>query len=479
MDTSTAPAIRRVALDLPPPPPALWVRERAPALAGSVALVMLVAFEAVAVAAAMPAVAVALDGLGRYALAFGGMLATSIVGMVAAGLLSDRRGPATATALGLAAFAGGLAVAGAAPTMDALVAGRVLQGLGGGALGVGLYAGMGRLVPPALHPRLFSLFATAWVLPGLLGPALAAALVTTWGWRAVFLAALVAVPVAGALLLPALRRLPQPARAAVEGGRAADRPPPSSAPARLGWAVGGAAGALMLHAASARPDLPSMLALLGLGALTLGAAARRLLPAGSLRAAPGLPAVFALRGLVAAAFGLGEVLVPLHLTRGAGWSLAAAGLALSTGALAWSAGSALQARLQGDARRQQGLALASLLLATGLAGVAVQALSGAPAWLVLPAWAVAGLGIGLGYPMLSVLTLRLSAPAEQGRHAAALQLADAMASTAVLAVAGVWWARAPTTPTLAGLLLMMAMLAAAGAWLARRTLVAAAPRSGR
>lgn len=59
---------------------------------GSVALVSLGAFEAVAVATAMPTVAAALDGLSGYALAFGLPLATSALGMVVAGAWSDARG---------------------------------------------------------------------------------------------------------------------------------------------------------------------------------------------------------------------------------------------------------------------------------------------------------------------------------------------------------------------------------------------------
>ena len=56
-----------------------------------VALVALHAFEALAVAAAMPTVAEALDGLRLYALAFGGTLATSVIGMTLAGRWADRQ----------------------------------------------------------------------------------------------------------------------------------------------------------------------------------------------------------------------------------------------------------------------------------------------------------------------------------------------------------------------------------------------------
>ena len=212
-----------------PPEPRLFDRDRAAASVGAVALISMFAFEALATAAVMPAVATALDGLGSYALSFGGPMALSVLGMVLAGQSADRHGALRATAAGLLLFAAGLLVAGLAPGMGWLVLGRMLQGLGGGMLGVTLYVGMGQVVPAALHPRLFSLFATAWVLPGLVGPSLAAALVGWLGWRSVFLVVAAAVPVAAALLLPAYARLPAAAvNQRAQGNAAAAR-------ARLAW----------------------------------------------------------------------------------------------------------------------------------------------------------------------------------------------------------------------------------------------------
>ncbi|MEV5448292.1 MFS transporter, partial [Streptomyces sp. NPDC052644] len=60
---------------------------------GSVALVSLLAFEALAVGTAMPTVARALDGLGLYALAFGGSFAAGVLAMVLSGIWCDARGP--------------------------------------------------------------------------------------------------------------------------------------------------------------------------------------------------------------------------------------------------------------------------------------------------------------------------------------------------------------------------------------------------
>jgi MFS family permease len=322
---------------------------------------------------------------------------------------------------------------------------------------VALYVGMGRLVPPALHPRLFALFAAAWVLPALLGPAVAAWLVGQLGWRAVFLVVAAAVPLAAALLLPAFSRLP-----ASTGGEASR--------ARIGWAALGALGALLLYGASQASATALMLLALGLGLVVACAAASRLLPRGSLVAATGLPAVIALRGLLAAAFASAEVFVPLYLTREAGWSLAQAGLALSSGAVLWSGGSAVQARIAAARERQRGLQAGFLTVTAGIAIVGAQMLTGHSAWIVVAGWALAGFGIGLSFPMLSVLTLGLSAPHEQGRNASALQLSDALCSSAALAVAGALFNQAGDGGV-RGYVLVLAValsLSLAGAMMSRR-----------
>ena len=63
---------------------------------GMFALIAFVAFEAMAVTTVMPTVADDLDGVSLYALSFAAPLAGGVVGMVAAGMWSDRRGPAVA-----------------------------------------------------------------------------------------------------------------------------------------------------------------------------------------------------------------------------------------------------------------------------------------------------------------------------------------------------------------------------------------------
>lgn len=267
-----------------------------------VALIFMVAFESLAVTTVMPTVSGALDGASLYAFAFAGPLATGVVGMVVAGPWSDRSGPRTPLLAAVGLFTAGILVAGAAPTMEVLVAGRLLQGLGGGAMTVALYVVVARLYPAILHPRVFAWFAAAWIVPSLVGPAGAGAVAQHLGWRWVFLGvALLVVPTTLALV-PALRTVGPPDTSADAAPRG-----------RLAWAALAAAAVLGLNLA-AQVTLPwSVLVGLGTGAVAL-VALRAVVPAGTLRAARGLPSVIATRGLVSGAFLGAEVYLPYLLT---------------------------------------------------------------------------------------------------------------------------------------------------------------------
>lgn len=74
-----------------------------------------------------------------------------------------------------------------------------------------------------------------------------------------------------------------------------------------------------------------------------------------------------------------------------------------------------------------------------LAGLLVSVLTlypDVPLMLALAGWALTGLGMGLIYPSLSVLTLSLSAPHEQGANSSALQLSEGIAVASTLAISG-------------------------------------------
>jgi MFS family permease len=396
------------------------VENRRTLTVGMVTLVTLVAFEAVAVTSAMPSVARALDGLPLYGLAFGGALASSVVGMVLAGSWCDRAGPARPAAAGVVLFCAGLLAAGLAPDMWALVGGRLVQGLGGGLVNVALFVVVGRAYPTEEHPRVFSFLSAAWVLPAIAGPAVAGLIVQYIGWRWVFLLVVLASVPSMLLIWPRVRLVPPPDA------------PGASRDNRLPWALVAALGALLLYLGGQerRP------ALLVAGIAAVVVCGRRLLPPGTLAAARGLPSVVLLRGLAGAAFMQTDVFIPLLLTRERGLSPALAGLSVTVGALFWSAASWFQARQGRRLSDTVRLRLGSAGIAAGVLSAISLTISAVPVVVVVAGWCLGGFGMGLVSPVTAALVLRYSPPAEQGANSSAVSVADALLSATALAVGG-------------------------------------------
>jgi MFS family permease len=146
--------------------PAARERVLSPAYAtttiGMFSMIAFAAFESMAVTTIMPTVARELGGFAYYALSFAAPFASGVIGMVAAGMWSDRRGPRIPLLVSMALFSLGLLVCGFAPGMEVFVAGRVLQGLGAGAMIVSLYVMVGLIYPARLQPAVFASFAAAW-----------------------------------------------------------------------------------------------------------------------------------------------------------------------------------------------------------------------------------------------------------------------------------------------------------------------------
>ncbi len=390
---------------------------------GMVALISLIAFEALAVAAAMPSVAQALDGLRLYALAFGGALATSVIGMTVAGRLCDQQGPAKPLWLGLGSFLIGLLLAGLAPRMEVLIAGRLLQGIGIGAISVSLYVLVARTYPEALQPKVFAAFSAGWVVPSLIGPGLSGLIVQHLSWRWVFLIVpLLALPAAW-LLLPALRSTQTNIHRDLE-----QRPV-------VRWAIGTALAALLLYAGGQLQGAQA-LAVMTAAVIALIFCARHLLPSGTLLLRRGLPSVIALRGIAASAFFGCEAFLPLLLQRERELSPLWAGAALSLGALGWFSGSWMQGHQRFGWSRHAMLQTGTWLMLIGLLVTALTLYPAVPLALALAGWSITGLGMGLIYPSLSVLTLSLSAPHEQGANSSALQLSEGIAVASTLAISG-------------------------------------------
>lgn len=393
-----------------------------------IALITLVAFETMAVATAMPRAAADLGAVRSYGLAFSSFLTASMLGTVLAGSWCDVRGPRAPMAAGAALFVLGQLVCTVAPTYAVLLLGRLAAGAGGGLVVVAIYVVVGSTYSDALRPKVFGWISAAWVLPGVVGPALAGAIADTVGWRWVFACVVPVAVVVTVLVLPRIGASAGPADAAT-AARAAGR-------VRRGLVLAVGAGALQVGAEGLTDGGLLHPGLLAAGVVAVALALPGLLPPGTLRGAPGLPSVIAVRGLFTGAFFGIEAFVPLMLVTERGLSASQAGLALTGATLGWTAATTVQTRNLARWRRESLLVLGGVVLA--VAGLALSAvvLSGVAGWWVLPVWALAGFGMGFGVSTTSVLTLRLAAPAERGVASSALQLSDNLGSVLGIAVSG-------------------------------------------
>ena len=450
---------------------------------GACALVFLAAFESLAVTTVMPVVSRELNGAGLYALAFAGPLATGVIGMVGAGNWSDRRGPVGPLFASVAVFALGLLVAGTAGSMWAVVAGRLVQGLGGGAMTVALYVVVARVYPAVLHPKIFAAFSASWVIPSLVGPFAAGLVAQLASWHWVFLGVVVLVVPALAMLFPALRGVRNGAAngnantsgntdANGNGDASGQGAPVPWAPGRLAWAALAALAVLGLNLSSGLQvaGLPAAGPVVAGAAVVIALlAVKPLVPRGTLTARRGLPSVILIRGLVAAGFFGAEVYLPYLLVERYAFSPTFAGLTLTGGALAWAAASGVQSRLGGRLGSPSAVGIGSVMVLVAIALALVTAALGWPAAVAIVGWVLAGGGMGLAYPRLSVMTLALSTPETEGFNSSAMSISDSLGGALALAATGiVFTAFTTTAASFAGVFVLTAVIATAAVAIAPR-----------
>lgn len=388
-----------------------------------------IAFEAYAVLTAMPAAAEDLGRLDLYAWAFTAFVIAQVFSIVVGGRLVDRIGPVLPLGTGLGVFIVGLLAAGLAPSMELLLAARVVQGLGAGATNVAFMVVVAQAYDKQKRAWLMSLLSLCWMLPSFLGPPLAAGITTRFGWQWVFLGV---IPFLAFTFLPGARPL-----LALHRNRVPTPAPSNPVPV---WAAFAAAvGAALLQLAGQRLDI-SGLAIGAVGLVVLLVGLPRLMPTGFGRVQRGLPSVMWTRGLACGAFFAAESFLPLTLIRMHGFELGSAGLFIAIGSTGWTVGSLVQASRWLRIRRDQIIHLGAASLLVGLVTMATAVVLTAHwGWLAV-ALVVAGLGMGLLVSSTSLVNMQVSEPRLIGRNTSSLQVAEGIGNGLVTGLAGAFFA---------------------------------------
>lgn len=425
----------------PPIPTAAWSELfsgrngwRALALTGGVALH---AVNVHIVTTVLPSVVREIGGLDWYAWSTTLFVIGSILGATLSVRLLAVLGPRGACLAALAVFSAGSVGCALAPAMPWMLAGRTVQGLGGGLLAALSYGLIQLVFEQRLWPRAVALVSGMWGVATLCGPAVGGLFAQAGHWRWAFWFLL---PVAAAQALLVLVQL-RPSMG-VKHTR------PAAAPRVPALQIGLLAASVLVIAASGLvPDLALQAVGVVLG-LAIGFAATRIdsradvrvLPSGAYVVSAPLGAIYASVALLLIG-STTEIFVPYFLQLLHGHSPLAAGYLTAAMAGGWSAGSLLSSGRSGakaDAMLRAGpvactlglVALALLLPSPGVFG------AGAGTLLIAAALAAVGLGVGIGWPHLITRVMSLAPKGEEGLASASITTVQLYGMAVGAAVAG-------------------------------------------
>ena len=360
-------------------------------------------------------------------------VAASILGSALSARLLARAGPRSAYVIATLVFVVGTFICAVAPSMPVMLAGRLVQGLGGGFLFALSYAMIRLVFDETLWPRAMALVSGMWGVATLVGPAVGGIYAQLGVWRAAFWSL---IPVA--LLFAVLAVIVLPKRSTDEIERS---PLPLAQLVLLTSAVlavsFGSVSSVLLW------NLAGLAAAVILTALLIGTESRarhRLLPAGALRITTALGALYATMSLLAVAVTSGEIFVPLFLQVLHQQSPLIAGYLAALMAAGWTLGSIASAGASGKGITCAILAGPMLGMA-GMVALAVlmpgESAGGWPALMPICVALVAiGLGVGMAWPHLLTRVFQVAPTGEQGMAAASITTVQLFATALGAALAG-------------------------------------------
>lgn len=367
----------------------------------------LYALNAFLVATALPSAVRDIGGVELMSWSVAVFLVLAIVGGASASLLKARHGARLALLVSGFAFFCGTLVAGLAPSMPVLLAGRALQGLGEGVIAALSYALIPAFFPGRLVPKVFGVEAVVWAVAASGGPLFGGLLTELISWRWALLAS---APLALGFMALVGRVVPaeEPAGG---GGRV---------PLLRLLVIGGAillvaVGSLLERAEAAGAVVLAVLLLVGV--VWLDRRCRvQLFPsdAFTLSSTVGAGLWVVLLMPLAQAGTMVYMAYLIQVLLGAGPTLA--GLMNATLALSWSGVAILVADRAGARRAALLIRLGPALLLLGFAGHLLAFHLGSP-WLVVAAQIILGAGFGASWAFLSQAIMEAARPGERDRAA--------------------------------------------------------------
>lgn len=224
---------------LGPAPSPAKPRGRGPVVAALMLCMALAAIDGTIVSTAIPQIVGDLGGFSVFSWLFSGYLLAVTVTLPVYGKLSDTFGRKPVLIAGVILFLFGSVLCAAAWNMAALIAFRVVQGIGGGALQGTVQTIAADLYPLGERPKIQAKLSTVWATSAVTGPVLGGLFAVYADWRWIFL---INLPIGAVALWLVARHLHEPSRVR----RAAGAPRP-----RIDWAGSlavFATGALLLTA---------------------------------------------------------------------------------------------------------------------------------------------------------------------------------------------------------------------------------------
>ncbi|GLR54648.1 MFS transporter [Shinella yambaruensis] len=393
--------------------------------------VLLYAMNLYFTAALMPSIVADIGGQAYYAWVTTSFVVSAIVASLFVSRMLDWKGPGPAYVLAFLVFALGAAGNAASPTMEFLIVGRVVQGLGGGLLaGLG-YAVIRAALPERHWARGTGAVSAMWGLGTLFGPALGGIFAELGLWRWAY----------GALAIVALlfALLAQRAFAGMGGSQHRTPVPVASLVPLVLATVAISLSAIVPIGWPTLATVGAGLVLLVLFVLVERRARNTILPRITYRRGNALKWVY----LTVAALSAGvmvETFIPLFSQQLAGVSPLVGGLLGAVLSLAWVIAQLLVVSVTSPAGQRRAVRTGPLLLTAGLIAYGLLQVAGAGTGLVV-AWvavlALAGAGIGLAWPLLGVAAMSSTHdPAEGGKAAAAITTTQLIAFSVTSALAG-------------------------------------------